>query len=86
MEHATIALLAFLIWSFPLGWFRSKFRKMVYGTDSWWINIKPVFWREIKVLCGFHRRTGKNELRLIFFYRFYLTVYALLFGLYLYLS
>lgn len=86
MEYATIALIAFLIWSFPLGWFRSKFRKMAYGTDSWWINIKPVFWREIKVLFGFHDRSRKSELRLITFYRFYLAVYILLFMLYLYLS
>ena len=71
----TIAIIAFFIWSFPLGLFRSRFRKMVYQTDSWWINVKPVFWEEIKVLFGFHQRTKKAELRLINFYRFYLIVY-----------
>lgn len=71
----TIAIIAFIIWSFPLGLFRSRFRKMVYQTDSWWINVKPVFWEEIKVLFGFHQRTKRAELRVINFYRFYLIVY-----------
>ncbi len=71
----TIAVIAFFIWSFPLGLFRSRFRKMVYQTDSWWINVKPVFWEEIKVLFGFHQHTENAELRVINFYRFYLFVY-----------
>jgi peroxiredoxin Q/BCP len=70
-----IAVIAFIIWSFPLGFFRSRFRKMVYQTDSWMINIKPVFWKEIKVLFGFHHLTERAELRVIDFYRFYLIVY-----------
>lgn len=68
-------MVAFIIWSFPLGLFRSRFRKMVYQTDSFWINIKPVFWEEIKVLFGVHGRTDSGELRLINYYRFYLLVY-----------
>ena len=71
----TIAIIAFIIWSFPLGLFRSRFRKMVYQTNSWWINVKPVFWEEIKVLFGFHQHIKRAELRLINFYRFYLIVY-----------
>jgi len=70
-----IAIAAFIIWSFPLTYFRSRFRKMVYKTDSWLINIKPVFWEEIKVLFGYHNRKDTSDLRLIDFYRFYLIVY-----------
>lgn len=71
----TIAIIAFFIWSFPLGLFRSRFRKMVYQTDSGWINVKPVFWEEIKVLFGFHQLTKRAELRVINFYRFYMIIY-----------
>jgi peroxiredoxin Q/BCP len=47
-----IWLILFVIWGLPLGFYRSKFRKLVYQTDSWLINIKPVFWKEIKGLFG----------------------------------
>jgi len=70
-----IATVAFIIWSFPLIYFRSRFRKMVYNTDSWLINIKPVFWEEIKVLFGYHNQKNNADLRIISFYRFYLIVY-----------
>lgn len=75
MNLHTAALIAFFIWSFPLGMFRSRFRKMAYHTDSWWINVKPVFWEEIKVLSGFHSHTDPADINLIRFYRFYLAVY-----------
>jgi len=47
-----IWLILFVVLSLPLGYYRSKFRKMVYQTDSWVINIKPVFGKEIKGLFG----------------------------------
>jgi len=47
-----IWLILFVVWGFPLSYYRCKFRKMVYQTDSWLINIKPVFWKEIKGLFG----------------------------------
>lgn len=71
----SIITIAFIIWSFPLTYFRSRFRKMVYKTDSWWINIKPVFLKEFKVLLGFNNQKDVLDLRFIRFYRFYLIVY-----------
>jgi len=41
-----------MIWGFPLGYYRSKFRKIVYNTDNWIINFKPLFWKELKGLFG----------------------------------
>ena len=77
---AWVFFVAFFIWSFPLGLFRSRWRKMVYQTDSWWINIKPYFWRELKILFGFIRLTKPEEVKMLKFYRFYVVVYLLLLG------
>jgi peroxiredoxin Q/BCP len=57
---------------------------MVYETDSWWINVKPVFWKEIKVLVGRHNLREIDDLKLITFYRLYLSVYVILLTAYLY--
>ena len=50
--NKNIWFILFVVWGLPLGYYRSKFRKMVYQTDSWVINIKPVFWKELKGLFG----------------------------------
>ena len=42
---------ALLLWGIPSTYFRSKFRKIVYQTDDWKINIKPLFVKEIKALA-----------------------------------
>ena len=76
-----IILVAFLIWSFPLGVFRSKFRKMVYQTQSWFINIKPVFVKEIKVLFGSIKLSNTTDIKLKNSYAFYLSVYVTLLAL-----
>ena len=47
-----IWLILFVIWGLPLTYYRSKFRKIVYQTDSWLINIKPLFGQELKALFG----------------------------------
>lgn len=73
----------FLLWGLPLGYYRSKFRKLVYKTDSWTINIKPVFWREIKGLFGNLYPNDTVYLKFRNFYLFYLLVYILLFIIYL---
>ena len=77
-----IWLILFIVWGLPLTMYRSKFRKIVYDTNSWTINIKPVFFKEIKALYG--NIYPKNEPYLKFrnFYRFYLSVYILLFVAY----
>ena len=47
-----IWLIAFIIWGLPLSYYRSNFRKIVYQTNDWKINIKPLFVKEIKALFG----------------------------------
>ena len=76
-------LLLFVIWGLPLTYYRSKFRKMVYQTDSWIINVKPVFIRELKALFGNLYPNNLDYKKLRNFYRFYLAIYLILFLLYL---
>jgi hypothetical protein len=76
---ADIWLILFVAWGLPLSHFRSRFRKLVYQTDSWLINIKPVFLAEIKALVTTMYPEDARYLRLRNFYRFYLAVYTLLF-------
>jgi len=47
-----IWLILFILWGLPLTLYRSKFRKIVYQTDSWTINIKPFFMKELNALLG----------------------------------
>ncbi|MEI7828365.1 MAG: peroxiredoxin [Prolixibacteraceae bacterium] len=77
-----IWLILFVVWGIPLTWFRSKFRKMVYQTDSWIINIKPVFMDEIKALFGNKFPDNRQYIRLRNSYRSYLSIYLILFLLY----
>lgn len=77
-----IWLIIFIIWGLPLTSYRSKFRKIVYQTDHWSINIKPVFTKEIKALIGNMYPDNKQYLRMRNFYRFYLAIYMTLFVIY----
>ena len=79
----SIWLILFIVWGLPLTFYRSKFRKLVYQTDSWTINIKPVFWKELKALFGNIYPDNSNYLKFRNFYRFYLIIYLLLFTAYL---
>ena len=78
-----IWLILFIVWGLPLTFYRSKFRKIVYQTDSWTINIKPYFMKELKALFGNTYPDNRNYLKFRNFYRFYLIVYLLLFTSYL---
>ncbi len=78
-----IWFLLFLLWGLPLGYYRSKFRKIVYQTDSWVINIKPVFWKELKGLFGNIYPENLKYKRFRNFYLFYLAIYFILFFSYL---
>jgi peroxiredoxin Q/BCP len=78
-----IWFILFVAWGLPLGYYRSKFRKMVYQTDSWVINIKPVFWKEIKGLFGNVFPDNLKYKKFRNFYLFYLSVYFLLFIAYI---
>jgi len=76
-----IWLLLFIIWGLPLGYYRSKFRKLVYQTDSWTINFKPLFIKELKGLFG-RLYTDDEYLKMRNFYRLYLFIYSALFIVY----
>lgn len=78
-----IWLILFFAWGLPLTFYRSKFRKMVYQTDSWTINIKPYFGKELKALFGTIYPDNRACLKLRNFYRFYLIIYLFLFTAYL---
>jgi peroxiredoxin Q/BCP len=81
-----IWIILFIVWGLPLTFYRSRFRKIVYQTDSWTINIKPYFWKELKALFGNIYPDNRKYLKFRNFYRFYLVIYLLLFTLYLSLS
>jgi peroxiredoxin Q/BCP len=74
-----IWLIIFIAWGLPLTYYRSRFRKIVYQTDSWLINIKPLFLKEIKALFGNLYPGNIAYLKSRNFYRMYLAVYVLLF-------
>ncbi len=69
----------FFAWSLPLSIFRNRFRKIVYQTSSWTINIKPYFVKETKALFGCMYPGNVEYLKVRRFYRIYLVVYVLLF-------
>jgi peroxiredoxin Q/BCP len=77
-----IWLILFIVWGLPLTMYRSKFRKIVYNTDSWTINLKPLFFKEIKALFRNMYPENKQYLKFRNFYRFYLVIYFLLFVAY----
>lgn len=74
-----IWLILFIIWGLPMGYYRSKFRKIVYQTDDWKINIKPLFKKELQALFGNMFPNNSDYLKFRNFYRFYLLVYIALF-------
>lgn len=77
-----IWLIAFIVWGLPLSIYRSKFRKIVYETDSWTINIKPLFVKELKALFGNIFPDNSEYIKMRNFYRFYLLIYTILFTAY----
>ena len=72
-------LILLILWGLPLTFYRSKFRKIIYRTDSWTINIKPVFGKELKAIFGNIYPNDNTYIKMRNFYRFYLSVYLLLF-------
>jgi thioredoxin-dependent peroxiredoxin len=81
-----IWFILFIAWGLPLIYYRSKFRKLVYQSDSWIINIKPLFRKEMKALLGNLYPENMNYLKFRNFYRFYLIIYLLLFTTYIIFS
>lgn len=79
-------LLLFIVWGLPLTYYRSKFRKIVYQTDNWLINIKPVFWKEIKGLFGNIYPDNNKYKKFRNFYLFYLAIYFSLFTVFFFID
>ncbi|MAV05351.1 MAG: hypothetical protein CMC31_06850 [Flavobacteriaceae bacterium] len=82
MSQKTILLIVLFIWGFPSTYFRSKFRKIIYQTNDWKINIKPVFLKEIKGLIYNIHPNNKKYIEARNYYRIYLLVYLILFLMY----
>ena len=75
--------IALVVWGIPSTFFRSKFRKIVYQTDDWKINIKPLFIKELKGLFFNIFPENTVYLKVRNQYRLYLLVYLLLFLIYI---
>ena len=71
-----------VVWGIPSTFFRSKFRKIVYQTDDWKINIKPLFMKELKGLFFNILSENTDYIRVRNQYRLYLVVYLFLFIIY----
>lgn len=82
MSQKTILLILLFIWGFPSTYFRNNFRKIVYQTNDWKINIKPIFVKEIKGLLFNLFPENKKYIRSRKYYRIYLVIYIILFLLY----
>jgi len=82
MTDMQVVLIILIIWGIPSTYFRSKFRKIVYQTDDWKINIKPLFKKEIIGLFSNMYPGNKDYLKTRNYYRVYLIVYLILFIIY----
>lgn len=82
MSLKQILLIILITWGIPSTYFRSKFRKIVYQTNDWKINIQPLFKKEIVGLFGNMYPENKDYLQIRNQYRIYLAVYLLLFIVY----
>lgn len=79
---STYVFVLLVIWGIPSTYFRSKFRKIVYQTDDWKINIKPLFMKELKGLFFNIFPENIDYIRVRNQYRLYLVVYLFLFIIY----
>lgn len=78
----TALLILLVVWGIPSTFFRSRFRKIVYQTDDWKINIKPLFIKEIRGILSNIYPENKEYLRARNNYRAYLIVYLIIFVIY----
>ena len=79
MSIKTILLVVLFIWGIPSSFIRSKFRKIVYQTNDWKINIKPLFFKELKGLFINLYPEDTNYIKTRNYYRVYL-LYIYLFS------
>ena len=78
----TALFIILIVWGFPSTYFRSKFRKIVYQTDDWKINIKPLFIKEIKGILSNIYPENKEYIKARNNYRIYLLIYLIIFLFY----
>ena len=86
VNNLTMKLFIFvllILWGLPSTFLRSDFRKIVYKTNDWKINIKPVFLKEIKGLLFNIYPDDDKYLKSRNLYRRYLIIYLILFMIYL---
>ena len=84
--NETFLFVFLLIWGIPSSYFRSKFRKIIYETDDWKINIKPVFKKELTGLFLNLYPHNKEYIKSRYYYRIYLFLYIILFIIYIYID
>ena len=77
-----ILLIILILWGIPSTYFRSKFRKIVYQTNDWKINIKPLFKKELEGLFSNIFPDNKEYIKIRNYYRIYLFIYVILFLIY----
>ena len=77
-----VLLVLLILWGIPSTYFRSKFRKIVYQTNDWKINIKPLFKKEIMGLFLNLYPDNKEYIRVRNYYRIYLLIYLFIFLVY----
>jgi len=82
MTSSQILLTLLIIWGIPSTYFRSKFRKIVYQTDDWKINIQPLFKKEILGLFSNMYPENPDYIKTRNQYRIYLLIYLFIFILY----
>jgi len=82
----TLLLIIIFIWGIPSTYIRSKFRKIVYKTDDWKINIKPIFKKELIGLFSNLYPHNIEYIKTRNYYRIYLFIYIILFLIYLYID
>ena len=82
MTSKTILLIVLFIWGIPSSFIRSKFRKIVYQTNHWTINIKPLFIKEIIALFSNMFPENSDYIKTRNYYRIYLLIYLIIFIIY----
>tara|TARA_B100001057_G_C22653655_1_gene873122 strand:- start:687 stop:938 length:252 start_codon:yes stop_codon:yes gene_type:complete len=78
-----LIFIVLILWGLPSTFLRSDFRKIVYKTKDWKINIKPIFLKEIKGLLFNIYPENEKYLKSRNLYRIYLLVYLILLMIYL---
>ena len=82
MSLKTVLLIVLFVWGIPSSFIRGKFRKIVYQTNDWIINIKPLFVKEVIALFSNLYPENSNYIKTRNYYRIYLLIYLVLFIIY----